>query len=184
MTEKTGRPRRYSLTPAGGMKHPDIARLAAAMDEVRERTADQFDDLSPEILNADPGGTGISIGRLALHLGWAEANMIRKIAGDGTGEPLLHLLTPGALQHFSDAVPSVPDSAHLLELYRRLRREVTLPVLSAVADPDAPFDHPGLRTVREVLHHLLWHWTYHGGQIGLLALQLGRDYRWMFEERG
>jgi uncharacterized damage-inducible protein DinB len=39
-------------------------------------------------------------------------------------------------------------------------------------------------TVRGVLMHLVWHWTYHSGQVGLLRRLWGQGrYKWTFDRR-
>ena len=38
-------------------------------------------------------------------------------------------------------------------------------------------------TVRGVLMHLVWHWTYHSGQVGLLRRLWGHArYKWTFDQ--
>jgi uncharacterized damage-inducible protein DinB len=63
----------------------------------------------------------------------------------------------------------------------RVRHEVTLPGLSRIQDLDACLpDDPRQMTVRGVLWHLIWHWTYHSGQVGLLRRLWGSRYKWTF----
>jgi uncharacterized damage-inducible protein DinB len=73
----------------------------------------------------------------------------------------------------------------LIALCQRVSAEVTMPALSTLQDIDA--EVPDARrpmTVRGVLMHLIWHWTYHSGQVGLLRRLWGESrYRWTFDQR-
>jgi uncharacterized damage-inducible protein DinB len=65
---------------------------------------------------------------------------------------------------------------------RRARQEVTAPALAVLDDVDRVVPDPKRpMTVRGVLMHLIWHWTYHSGQVGLLRRQWGARYQWMFD---
>jgi uncharacterized damage-inducible protein DinB len=60
--------------------------------------------------------------------------------------------------------------------------EVTLPGLSTTIDLDQHLDQSNqAMTVRGVLWHLIWHWTYHSGQVGLLRRLWGSRYKWTFD---
>ena len=73
----------------------------------------------------------------------------------------------------------------LIDLCRRVRRELTYPALQSLTDIDAPIDD-GQRTMtaRGVLLHLTWHWVYHSAHIGLLRDLVGSGYTWRFGPLG
>ena len=71
-----------------------------------------------------------------------------------------------------------------MALCRRVREEITKARLGSVADICAEVPHEKMPlTVRGVLMHQVWHWTYHTGQAGLLRRLAGARYRWRFAER-
>ena len=73
MVTKKGRPRRYDLRPLGDCHSREAGWAATLLDELRERVYDQVVDLPREGLDFISDETRLSIGRLMLHLGWAEA---------------------------------------------------------------------------------------------------------------
>ena len=183
---KNGRPRNYAVEATVGADDPERAGYLYYLDELRERAADQFRDLPAEVLNHVFDGTTISVGRLALHLCWAELSWMERVAAGRITVPLAPELREeiflGSLDRFDQAPPRIERAARIVELYSRTWSEVTMPVCAAVKDLDERIDHPSLSSVRKVLQHLLWHWTYHSGQIGILTLQLGYDYTWRFAD--
>lgn len=179
---RQGRPRCYALHPPAGFVDPDVALAASALDELRARVVDQLADLSPEALRAVPEWSPLSIGALAEHLVWAEAGWIERITGAGAPADLR-----AAVDAAGRAVPTgamvVPDldAEALIALCRRIRDELTVPALATLTDIDVPFDSKRQpHTPRQVLMHLIWHWTYHSGQIGLLRDLCGAGYTWIF----
>ena len=174
---KTGRGRYYMINPIEGFSNRDAAISAAWMDEYRERVFDQIEDLPLEALNHEAAGTGLSIGRLVLHMAWAETLWIGRISGCEVPSDLAESLAPGSLEQFDKELESSPEAADLISLCRRVRDEMTIPGLKTVEDADAVCWEDG-STFRGVLGQLQWHWIYHSGQIGLLRYEWGSDYEW------
>jgi uncharacterized damage-inducible protein DinB len=177
LERKKGRQRRYDVAALDGFRDQTVAWLAAALDELRERVYDQVIHLPQEAVDYVAAATGLSVGRLLLHLGWAEANWIRRLSGNDGPEDLRATLAAGALESFREAPPRTGPAAALVALCRRVRDEVTVPWLRIVAEPDAKVMEDGSST-RGVLMHLCWHWVYHSGHIGLLSFEAGYDYEW------
>jgi uncharacterized damage-inducible protein DinB len=180
MEMKKGRARRYGLPPLPGFANRDIARLASGLDELRERVYDQVSHLPAAALDYVAGATQLSVGRLMLHLGWAEVNWMRRLGAPPAPADLAATLDAGALESFPHAPPRAPSAAALVGLCRRVRDEVSLPFLKTVADPDAARLDDG-STARGVLLHLTWHWIFHSGHIGLLSFEAGYDYEWTMQ---
>ena len=70
------------------------------------------------------------------------------------------------------------------EVLARAPLYIPPPALAVLEDIDAEIDG-GSRplTARGVLMHLVWHWTYHSGQVGLLRRQWGElRYQWTFAQ--
>jgi hypothetical protein len=74
----------------------------------------------------------------------------------------------------------VESAQTLINLMEWVWNEITLPVASSIRDISRPVRQESIRTAEQVFMHLIWHWTYHSGHIGLLALLSGRDYVWTF----
>jgi uncharacterized damage-inducible protein DinB len=183
---KEGRLRRYAIDATAAAADPERAGYLYYLDELRERAADQIQDLPAEALNRVFDGTTISVGRLALHMAWAELSWMERVAAGRitlqVAPELREEIFLGSLDRFDQAPPRIERAARIVELYRITWSEVTMPVCAAAKDLGDAVDHPSLTSVRKVLHHLLWHWTYHSGQIGILTLQLGYDYTWRFAD--
>ena len=178
---KAGRPRRYDLRPVSGFVSDDIAYVVAALDELSARLCDMISDLPQEALDFIPPGTTNSIAMLVVHMAWAEASWIARLADALIDPDLEALLLPGRQAAGGELPVSTYSVAELTALCHRVRHEVTMPALSVLGDIDRVV--PDVRrpmTVRGVLMHLIWHWTYHSGQIGLLRRLWGSRYRWTF----
>jgi uncharacterized damage-inducible protein DinB len=181
---RPSRPRRYDIQPLPGLIHPGAALAAAALDELRERLYDLIADLPQEALDCVPEGATNTIAMLVVHMAWAEATWIANITGPPIPGELEPLLLPGKQGPSGDLPLSSGDAPTLIELCQRVRDEMTLPRLSALENIDAEI--PGKErsmTARGVLMHLVWHWTYHSGQVGVLRRLWGSRYKWTFDRR-
>jgi uncharacterized damage-inducible protein DinB len=172
---KAGRGRRYDIQPADGVVNGDAALALAMLDELVERLVDLIADLSPAELSAVPDGCANSIQMLVSHMAWGEAGWVSRATG-ATVPPDL-----------AERLPSQPfeaqplDAEELIALCRDVRERFTRPALAEVDDIDATFtDTHETNTTRRGLMHLVWHWTYHSGQVGLLRRIVGRRYQWRF----
>ena len=186
MTTKQGRGRSYIVHKLDGFPNEEVAAAASYMDELRERVFDQIVDLPSDALNFEAGETKLSIGRLGLHLGFSELNRMKELVAAngadrstevrGSGD-LSAALAAGSLDLFKEPPPKTESAEELIALCRRVRDEVTIPVLRGVEDFDDPSFEDG-STVRGVVTHLQWHWIYHSGHIGLIRFEWGADYEW------
>lgn len=178
---KTGRPRRYTLAPCPGIANAEAAEYAAALGELRERVYDQIVDLPDEAINFVAPGTPLSIGWLATHLALGEADWMSRIAQAAVPASILahpdaRLFTP-----YGSAPATFGHAGRLIELGRLVESEATLPTLAALESLDRQTGHAALTTARKAVTHLLWHWSFHSGHIGLIRLQWGSEYEWNFE---
>ncbi len=182
---KLGRPRRYDLEPLPDFASPEVGLAAAALDELRERVIDQIAHLPEEALASVPEGLTFSIASLVVHMVWAEAGWVRRMTGDSESLELRNKIEPaGRAVPAGERVSAGMDAEALTALCRQVRDEFTVPALSDIDEIDADIDDPRGATVRGVLMHLIWHWTYHSGQVGLLAELWGADYAWTFGPLG
>jgi len=181
---RASRPRQYHLEPIQSIPHPEIADIAAALDELRERLYDIVRDMPQEALDFRPEGAGNTIAMLTVHMAWAEATWVTRATDRSIPADLSQALLPGKQGATGDLLPYSNDASALIALCSRVRQEVTLPGLSTIQDLETPLaDDPRHMTVRSVLWHLIWHWTYHSGQVGLLRRLWGSRYQWTFSNK-
>jgi uncharacterized damage-inducible protein DinB len=183
---RLGRARRYDIYPVIGMTDSNVAYAVAMLDELSERLYDLISDLTQEALDYVPQGMTNSIAMLVVHIAWAEGSWISRATGYAIPPDLEACLLPGR-QDASGELPVSSSPVDILVAYcRAVRQNVTMPALASVDDIGRELETTGeLRTVRQVLMHVIWHWTYHSGQVGLLRrLWGGQRYRWTFGSRG
>ncbi|MBE7463295.1 MAG: DinB family protein [Planctomycetes bacterium] len=181
---RPSRPRRYDFAPPAGFANRDAGLAVAALDEASLRLFDMFEDLPQESLHfVPPEGTN-SIAMLALHLAFGEAYWIARGTGTAVPDELAAALRPGGQDGSGELPNSRRTPAELIELCRRVRETFTKPLVAPLAEIDVerPSDKLPL-TVRGVLYHQLWHWTYHSGQVGLLRRLSGPRMKWVFAQK-
>jgi uncharacterized damage-inducible protein DinB len=181
-TPKAGRPRNYDLHPVMGFADQTVAYIVAALDELSERLFDLISDLPQDALDYVPKETTNSIAMLVVHLAWAEAGWVSRATGYPVPDDLEECLLPGQQDASGDLPVSSASTEELVAYCRAVRDRVTRPALASVGDIDAQLKTAGqLKSLRQVLIHVVWHWTYHSGQVGLLRrLWGGTRYRWTF----
>ncbi len=176
---QTTRPRRYELPVPVGFADPVVARYAAALDELSERHFDLIADLPAAALDFLPAGAPSTIAMITGHLAQGEAFWVTRLIGVP--------LDPALAKDVAAARTSRPspfNAQALIQLCRRTRAEHTVPALAAVTDAAGRInDADRVLTPAGVLMHLIWHWTYHNGQTGLLRMQAGHGYNWGFHPR-
>jgi uncharacterized damage-inducible protein DinB len=178
---RPSRPRQYHLEPIQSISQPEIAYVAAALDELRERLYDIIRDMPQAALDFRPEGAGNTTAMLTVHMAWAEASWVARATDRSLPADLNQALLPGKQGTAGDLLPYSNDASSLIALCSRVRQEVTVPALSTIQDLEAPLaDDRRHMTVRGVLWHLIWHWTYHSGQVGLLRRLWGSRYKWTF----
>lgn len=186
---KKGRPRLYGFTPArtaggGEFRNREAGIFMSALNELMERVIDQTAHLPREAVDYVPANTTLSVGRLLLHLSWADVRMFGPLTGNKADAETAGKLAPGALSDFTKSPGTFGSSADLIELMRKVRSDLIIPWCAEIADMDAaPSEKSPLPTVRDTFLHMCWHWTHHSGHIGLLTLQAGYDYTWTFPEQ-
>ena len=181
---KPGRPRRYDLRALSGFANRDAGYAAAALEELSARLDDLIGDLDRDALEFVPEGTTNSSAMLVVHMAWAEASWIARVTQASIDPDLEARLQPGKQGAAGDLPVSSYGVSELTALCRRVRQEVTIPALATLDDVDGVVpDARRPMTVRGVLMHLIWHWTYHSGQVGLLRRQWGARYQWTFDDK-
>lgn len=174
---KNGRGRLYDFGPLEGFEDRELGLKAAWLGELRERVYDQVEDLPGDALDYEGPNTALTIGRLVLHMAWAESRWLSRITSTPMDDDLGKGLAPGALEGFGDAPDASPPADELIALCRRSWDEVSLPAMRSIQDINGVCGEDGT-TIRGVLEQLEWHWIYHSGQVGLLRFEWGSDYQW------
>jgi uncharacterized damage-inducible protein DinB len=183
---RPGRARRYDIHPVLGLADADVAYFVAMLDELSERLFDLISDLGQDALGHVPEGTTNSIAMLVVHIAWAEASWVSRATGCTIPADLEACLLPGRQGASGDLPLSSAPAAELIGCCRAVRQNVTVPALASIDDLDRELQTTGgLATLRQVLMHVVWHWVYHSGQVGLLRrLWGGRRYKWTFQPGG
>ncbi|MDF1514202.1 MAG: DinB family protein [Anaerolineae bacterium] len=185
---KAGRPREYALLTVSSIPRTDLAFACSLLRELRLRVVDQFADLPQSALSFKPEGTDLSIGVLVVHLVWAEAGWMKAISNCAVPPELrdeIHAIGQ-ALPAGTPPPVSAMEAAELVKLCHRVGEEVTDPALAQLQlglDEVVP-ERDTEMTPRGVLMHLIWHWTYHSGHIGLIRELWGSGYTWRFGSLG
>jgi uncharacterized damage-inducible protein DinB len=180
---RSGRPRRYDFAPAPGCANRDAALAVSALDELSARLMDLLTDLPPEALRFVPEGGGNSIAMLALHMAAAEALWVSRLTGAALPEDLRETLALGLQDASGQLPPSAYNAATLAGACGEVR-EFTRAQLAPLHDLDHEVAaQPFPLDARGVLMHLIWHWTYHTGQVGLLRRLCGARYKWTFDKK-
>jgi uncharacterized damage-inducible protein DinB len=183
-TAKPGRPREYAFTPAAGIAHPDAAYLVGALDELSERLFDLIEDVPDEALHFIPENGGTSMASLALHMAVSEVAWIAPATGNEIVPDIAQALELDADLKPGEIPPTDLSADALISVIRRVRDECTKAWLSEVTDIDTTVTTLGrTASTRGALMHLVWHWTYHSGQVGLLRRLGGPRYAWTFADR-
>lgn len=180
---KTGRPRRYDFEPSPEIPNHEAALYVSALNELSERVYDQVVHLPQDVIDFMPENTNLSIGRLLVHLGWADVRMFGIAMGKQADPETQKILEPGSLKHFSSTPESFGSAASLVDFLRKIRRSFVIPWCAEIEDIHQLVKEKGpLDTVEKVFMHMCYHWTFHSGHIGLLSFQAGYDYTWTFAE--
>jgi uncharacterized damage-inducible protein DinB len=180
---RPGRPRRYDFAPAPGFANHDVGLAVAALDELLERLKDLISDVSDDALHFAPLGESNTIAMLILHMAAGEAFWLARTTGEPLPDGLKQLLAGGMQDQTGNLPTSKPDRERITRACCEVR-SLTKKRLATIADPDRTIEADGRAiSVRGVLMHQIWHWTYHTGQVGLLRRLHGNRYQWTFDRR-
>lgn len=177
MLDKTGRQRHYDISPFDGYADRDVAFMAAFLSELRARAIDQFEDLPTDALDFVHPKVGFTIGQLAIHVSWGEVRRLSTFLEAPIEPDVEATLSQGALSTLGTSLPPSRSADELADIVKKGAAIVDDLLRSAVVNPDEARDSDG-STLRGVLMHLQWHWSFHSGHIGLIRLLWGSDYTW------
>jgi uncharacterized damage-inducible protein DinB len=158
----------------------EIGLLLAMLDDGTQEWREELGEIERETVVWQPVPSGHSIGVLILHIADVEAYWLHQIAaGERLSPELSATLMGDATDQYAGIWPSPHQQplAWYLEQHDAIRAR-TREIVSRINAPE----HLGRRhskaqgsetefTLRWLLHHVLTHEAYHGGQAVLLAQQ-------------
>ena len=169
---------RIDVTPIAGLD-VQTGLLLAMLDDGTQELRGELGDVADETLVWQPFPNGHSIGTLILHIADVEAKWLHEVGAGLTrsSEELAVLLSSETrqYQYIWPAPPAQPLSWFLARHDEiRARTHTLIKTLSGS-------EHLGSRinrrtgerhefTLRQLLHHVLTHEAYHGGQAVLLSV--------------
>lgn len=171
---------RVDVAPLVGLD-VQVGLLLAMLDDGTKEWREELGTVPDELVVWQPFPGGHSIGALILHIADVEAGWLHEAgAGQRRSDDELWRLLSRETQQYQVQWPTPP--AHPLSWYIAQHDAVRLRTRELVAALNAP-EHLGTKekyrdkaefTLRWLLHHVLTHEAYHGGQAVLLSLLHGR----------
>lgn len=151
---------------------PDIGLLLAMLDATTRKWTAELGRVSTEAIRWQPHPEGHSIGAIILHNAEVEAFWLHEVAaGHPLTEAQKRLLLSEATDQYGGKWPVPPKKplSWYLEQHRAIRERTHEIVRNLTT-----LEHVGVYgkrefTLRWLLHHIISHEAYHGGQAVLLA---------------
>ncbi len=172
---------KWDVAPAAGLD-PQLGLLLAMLDdgtnEWREELCEDG-EITPEAIIWQPFKEGHSIGAIILHIADVEAFWIEEVAAQRPrDEEEFKRLLSEETQQMSVKWPVPPQKplSWYWEQHDAIRKR-THKTVRELADPLITRFRPNRNsyyTLRWILHHVITHEAYHGGQAVLCALQYSR----------
>ncbi len=168
---------RFDVKPVSKLD-VQLGLLLAMLDDGTKEWRSELGRVSPETLVWQPYPNGHSIGAEILHIADVEAYWIQEIAyQQPLSEKELKTLLSNETQQYSFSWPTPPKKTlrWYFEQHDRMRQR-THKIVRELADPEylasrkKRTNHSEF-TLRWLLHHVITHEAYHGGQAVLLAIQ-------------
>ena len=136
MLEKRGRQRHYDISPLNGYADSEIAFMAAYLSELRARVIDQFEDLPTEALDFVHPKVRFTIGQLAIHLSWGEAQRLSTFFSAPVDPEVEAVLSQGALSALGHELPPSRSAMELIGIVDELEHglQFMITILPAAGD--------------------------------------------------
>jgi uncharacterized damage-inducible protein DinB len=168
---------RVDVAPVAGLD-VQTGLLLAMLDDNTADWRGELGEVSDDAVLWQPFPHAHSIGALILHIADVEANWLHEIgAGQTRSEEELSRLLSQETQQYQIIWPTPP--AHPLSWFLAQHNEIrarTRQIVSAWDDPALVRPAHNVEfTRRWLLHHVLTHEAYHGGQAVLLSILHGRQ---------
>jgi hypothetical protein len=178
MFEKQGRERQFQFDDPGISSDPGTRWMVGMWLELGDRVFDQIEHLPSDVLHGAPEGSYLIPARIVLHLVGNDLRLLPLLVGvfpPPAYQPLVAATTATDLQSMETRSVDVRDVLAQHLVFRK-----ALPGLRNLAPEflEASIEHPSFATKRAALGHLIWHWSFHGGHIGAVTLEMGHEYIW------
>lgn len=172
---------RLDVKPIAGLD-PQIGLLLSMLDDGTREWRQELGRVSNEAIGWQSFPNGHSIGTVILHISDVEGHWIQEVAAGQPRSPeeLKTLLSKETDQDaFRWPKPPKKSLSWFFEQHDRIRQK-THQIVKKLADPEYLARRDGRSksytfTLRWILHHVLTHEAYHGGQAVLLAIQLSQQ---------
>lgn len=168
----------YKLVEAHLSKAPDIGRWLWALQDTRQRTMRELDQLTSVMIDWRPAGNGSSIGTVLYHLAGIEADWLYVEVLEQSIPPEVVTLFPYPDRDEQGRLTQV-EGVSLEQHLSRL--ETVRGLLLGVYEQMDLLDFRRVRSLENyevtpewVLHHLIQHEAEHRGQIG--SLRAGAEH--------
>ncbi len=165
------------IPPASGME-PQLGMLLSMLDEGTREWRDEFDELgelSPSAITWQPFPDSHSIGGLFIHIMEVEAFWVHEIARKASlTEDELNALVAD-LTNVDDVkwpTPPAESMAWYWDQFEKVRAR-SREIIQSFTEPHFLCALPSLNreySLRWILHHVVAHEAYHGGQMVFLRL--------------
>lgn len=166
--------KRYDVTPDADL-HPQFGTFLKMFDDgTREWTTD-LGEVSEDAIVWQPYPNAHSIGTVMLHIADVEASWIQStIAGQKRSEDELKTFLSKETDQDGEVWPTPPRKplSWYLDHIKQVR-EKTNQIVRELNDPEElrSFGDKYEFTVGWILHHVITHEAYHGGQAVVLSIQ-------------
>ena len=153
-----------------------IGLLLAMLDDNTEDWREELGAIPDEAVIWQPVPNGHNIGAITLHIADVEAFWLHEIAaGHVRSEEEIQRLLSVETQQYDGVWPTPPQKplTWYFEQHDEIRNR-SRQYVSSLSDPEETRLRPGRDnryTIRWLLHHVITHEAYHGGQAVLLAMQ-------------
>jgi uncharacterized damage-inducible protein DinB len=165
----------YDVSPVHG-KDSQLGLQLAMLDGGTAEWREELGDLPDEAVFWQPIRSGHSIGAIILHIADVEAFWLHEVAvgHSRSEEEIKRLLSQETQQYKADwPIPPAKPLTWYFEQHDEIRRR-THQYLYSLTDSQETRKRQGREneyTLRWLLHHVIGHEAYHGGQAVLLSLQ-------------
>jgi uncharacterized damage-inducible protein DinB len=168
--------KRYDVPPVEGLDR-EVGLLLAMLDDGTREWRGELGDVPDEAVVWQPFRNGHSIGAVILHIAAVEVYWLHHVAGGREQSPEEEERLMGdAVDQYAVRWPAPPACplAWYFEQHDAVRAR-TRAIISEINDLERITEdagHSGKRefTLRWLLHHVITHEAYHGGQAVLLSL--------------
>jgi len=182
MQEKTGR-ERHLIFRDTDFTDPGTRWMFGMLLELGERVLDQVEHLPAAVLNTAPAGSYLTPARVVVHLVANDLRLLSPLLGPFEAPDYAADARKTAAADLITMDTKGIDPVDLLRRHLVFQRSLVHERGRAPGLLEEPVEHPAAATKRDLLGHLIWHWSFHSGHIGAVTLEMGYEYLWTSAKR-